>query len=158
MAERALRLRGVTILPHRGPSYRPTRAGLAPANLDFLAAPAAWAARWHARLRHRAWVSDHGCLMATPRSASSAAPRARCTPAMLAALPEAARADLRGRFHTLTLLFCIPTHLGAAPDLPPAPPPPPRSGSSVPLRRFIPLIFPFAADEEALPFLPALAR
>ena len=76
---------------------------------------------------------------------------------MMAALPEAARAELRGRFHTLTLLFRIPLHLGAAPDFPPAPPPP-RVGHVGAPEEIYTADIPFADHEEVLPFLPCLAQ
>ena len=76
---------------------------------------------------------------------------------MMAALPEAARADLRGRFHTLTLLFRIPLHLGATPEFPPAPPTP-QVGQVVAPEKIRTADIPFADHEELLPFLPCLAR
>ena len=130
---------------------------MAPANLDFLAAPIGWAARWEARLRHRSWPADHACLVAAPRSTAAATAAPRCTPAIMSAMPEAALADLRGRFHTLTLLCDIPLRLGAAPDFS-APVPTPQVGVLHGPEATVAADIPFAADEEIIPFLPSLAQ
>ena len=74
---------------------------------------------------------------------------------MVAALPEAARADLRGRFHNLALLFGIPPHLGAAPCLPPAPPTPQVGVVGTPEEIYTADI-PFSDTEEVFPFCPPL--